>query len=604
MRGGRYGTPGGAVALRALSLFLSCVLVCCAFARPAAAVQVRVRGGASIDLIASEGATDVTLRGQIADDVGASLGKTTLRIEAVDADGRAVHLPQGSACSLDDLASVRTDGDSYVVTTSERGDFCVKMPGSGKGLSFKAHFVGNNFFDETETKASPAPESEQRARTVLRFESPPSEIDLERETVNVVVSLKVDRADAERLAALGGMRREGLSIALEDERGGELAKATTGGDGRARFELHAKDLGSPGNGELYARFKGEGTLAPSGVSTPVMRTAVVHLSATDPDRGDPEGGIPIDVNVSSDHGAVDGGIVEAVLGGDSVGSGNVSKGRAHVVVSFASGHRGEIPVTLRFIPGAPFWRAGRDIQVVVGVAGPSLWRHLVLGGLVAALTAWIVAKWRRSPETIRPESPSLPPPSGRPEIVVVDRPTGQRGWKGTVTDAHDGFPIGDAVLRIISAGFDGERTIAEVKTDDVGAFSLEVDAPEGARLVVEGELHATFQQALPPPSLLRVALVTRRRALLDRLVKWARSRGGAFDGAKEPTPGHVRRVASRSASPDIEAWARRIEHAAFGPDPVTRDVEDEVQGAEPRALPIPDRAPPGGGPTPGGQAAR
>lgn len=583
---------------------LACVaisLVVLSLARSAGAVPVRVRGGATIDLIATEGATDVTLRGQIADDVGASLGKATVRIEAVDADGRVAHLPAGAPCSLDDAASVRTDGDTYVVTTSERGDFCVKKPGDAKGLTFHARFVGNNFFDETETKTSPAPASEQRARTLLRFESPPTEIDLERESVNVVVSLKIDRADADRLAALGAMRREGLAVSLEDERGGELAKATTGGDGRARFELKAKDLASPGNGELRARFAGDGPLAPSTISVPVMRSAVVHLSATDPERGDPEAGIPIDVVAGSDHGVVDGGIVEALIGTDSVGSGNVVKGKARVVVSFAAGHRGEVPVTLRYISGAPFWRPGREIQVVLGVAGPSLWRHLLLGGLVAALTGWIVAKWRRSPETMRPESASLPPPSGRPEIVVVDRPSGIRGWKGTVTDAHDGFPIAGARLRVVSVGFDGERTLAEVTTDETGAFSLDAEAPEGARLVVEGDLHATYQQALPPPSLIRVALVTRRRAVLDRLVKWARSRGGAFDGAKEPTPGHVRRVASRTAASDVEAWARRVEHVAFGPDPVTRAVEDEVQHAEPQALPPADRgqaeaASPAGGP--------
>jgi hypothetical protein len=306
------------------------------------------------------------------------------------------------------------------------------------------------------------------------------------------------------------------------------------------------------------------------------------------------------VIAASDHGTVDGGIVEALVGTDSVGSANVAKGKARLTVSFAGGRRGEVPVTLRYVPGAPFWRAGRDIQVVVGVAGPSIWRHLLLGGLVALLTGWIVAKWRRSPETMRAESASMPPPSGRPEIVVVDRPSGLRGWKGTVTDAHEGFPIGGASLKIVASSFEGERTVAETETDETGSFALGVDAPEGAKLVVEGELHATYQQVLPPPSLLRVALVTRRRALLDRLVKWARTRGGQFDGVKEPTPGHVRRVASRTAAPEVEAWARKVENAAFGPEPVTRTLEDDVQRDEPRPLPLPDRAagalPPAGAP--------
>ena len=40
------------------------------------------------------------------------------------------------------------------------------------------------------------------------------------------------------------------------------------------------------------------------------------------------------------------------------------------------------------------------------------------------------------------------------------------------------------------------------------------------------------------------ALVLRKRALLDRLVEWARRRGLPYDARPEPTPGHVRRAAA------------------------------------------------------------
>ena len=142
------------VILRLLAWMLALAVL--ASARPAGAVSVRVRGGATLDLIATQGASEVTLRGQIADDVGASLGKATVRIEAVDTDGRVVHLPPAASCRPDDVGLVRNDGDAYVVTTNERGDFCVKKPGSAEGLVFRARFVGNNFFDEAETKANAA----------------------------------------------------------------------------------------------------------------------------------------------------------------------------------------------------------------------------------------------------------------------------------------------------------------------------------------------------------------------------------------------------------------------------------------------------------------
>jgi len=37
--------------------------------------------------------------------------------------------------------------------------------------------------------------------------------------------------------------------------------------------------------------------------------------------------------------------------------------------------------------------------------------------------------------------------------------------------------------------------------------------------------YSTHDQALPPPCVLAVALITRRRALIERLVRWARQRG-------------------------------------------------------------------------------
>jgi hypothetical protein len=125
--------------------------------------------------------------------------------------------------------------------------------------------------------------------------------------------------------------------------------------------------------------------------------------------------------------------------------------------------------------------------------------------------------------------------------------------------------------------------LAETRTDAEGTFALEVEASRDARLIVEGDLHATYEQPLPSPSVLRVALVTRRRALLDRLVRWAKSRGMPYDSSKEPTPGHVRRVAVRTGTPQVEAWATKLEHTAFGPDDVTRAAEEEVAAAEPTA---------------------
>ncbi len=165
---------------------------------------------------------------------------------------------------------------------------------------------------------------------------------------------------------------------------------------------------------------------------------------------------------------------------------------------------------------------------------------------------------------------------------VLASPADLRGWRGKVADAHDGAPIAGAQLSIVAPTFEGDGVLARAVSDEHGAFTLDGAHRGDARLVVSADAHAAHEQPLPPPSVLAVALVTRRRALLERLVKWARQRGAPFDGAPEPTPGHVRRAASRAGAVEIEAWAGGVEQAADGLDPVDEGREREVRAREPR----------------------
>ena len=556
-------------------------------ANTAEAVKVRVRGGSSVKLVALEGNGEVTIRGQVSDDAGASMGRVGIRIEALGPGDKVERMGSPKPCSGDQaLGPVRSDGDAYVVTTDERGAFCVRKPGSAAGLRFRAKFIGNNLFEGTDLAISPTPEGEQRAETSIKYDATPSTIDLDRPTSTVSVSLRIDREDASRL--LSAVRRDGHASVLKDERGEVLGRASTGGDGRARFDVQNASLAGPGNGELVAEFGGSSELAPSRASATVTRVAATRLEAPEAVTGDPDSGVEIETEVKWHGGDVEGGIVEAVLAGASVGAGKVEKGRARVVVSFAGGAATKVPITLRYVPASPYYLSGPTATVDVRVQGPSAWRQAILAAVGLALAAWIVLKWRRAPKSERTDSVLPPPPSGRPEILVLDRPSGLKGWRGVVADAHDGFPIAHADLRIVVPTFSGRGVLAETKTDSEGTFALDVEAPRDARLIVEGELHATYEQPLPSPSVLRVALVTRRRALLDRLVRWARSRGMPYDSSKEPTPGHVRRVAARTGSPQVEAWATKLEHVAFGPEAVTRDTEDDVAAAEPTAKPRAD----------------
>jgi hypothetical protein len=88
---------------------------------------------------------------------------------------------------------------------------------------------------------------------------------------------------------------------------------------------------------------------------------------------------------------------------------------------------------------------------------------------------------------------------------------------------------------------------------------------------------------LPEAGELDVALVLRKRALLDRLVAWARRRGLPFDARPEPTPGHVRRAAAGEFT--VARWADAVERAAFGGQVVDAHAEKEVERLAPPASP-------------------
>jgi hypothetical protein len=238
------------------------------------------------------------------------------------------------------------------------------------------------------------------------------------------------------------------------------------------------------------------------------------------------------------------------------------------------------------VPAAPWYRPGPELRVDVKLAGPGVGRQLALGAVVLAAAAWVVGGWRRSPRP--PVAPGVDgakaPPSGRPGVHVLASPADLVGWRGTVADAHDGSPIAGARLAIIAPAFEGDGVVAHAVADERGAFTLETPYRGDARLVVHSAEHTTHEQVLPPSSVLGVALITRRRAMLERLVRWARQKGAPFDGAPEPTPGHVRRVASRASAGDVEAWASRVEEAAYGSERVDEALERDVRSAEPRPL--------------------
>ncbi len=554
--------------------------------KPAGPVRIQVRGGAQINATATLDGLATVVRGQLLDDAGAALGGVAITLQVASIENSV--LPQPAAC--DPLArrerrAPRIVGpDKYEVRTDDHGEFCVRTDGSFGRASLKLRFDGDELHDASESAISFEPSSASVAHTVLRFEPAPDLIDLERPSISLTASLRIDRAAANR-SSTTTVRREGLVVVLEDERGERLAEGPTGGDGRVRFEVPAKAFAGPGAGELRLRFDGTTALAKAAAAQPIVRRADVGLSLSHPvDVGDPEDGVAIDVDVKTSRGAVTSGVVEAMRGDESVGAGAVRDGKARVIASFSFERAGTVPLELRYVAATPFFRAGQPLDIEVAVRGPGIARQVIIALVVLAVTAWIVFSWRRSPmrAVVQIDDDKMPIPTGRAGVDVVRAEAGQTSYRGSVLDAHDGTPIADARLSVVAPAFQGDGIMTRATSNERGEFVLDAAYRADARLIIDAPAHTKHEQALPKPGVLRITLVTRRRSLLDRLVRWAQRTGAPFDVQPEPTPGHVRRAAFRAQDEEVEVWARGVETAAYGPAMVDEHVEAQLSAGEPR----------------------
>lgn len=555
-------------------------------------LKIQVKGSVRIQAIATRDAQSFVVRGAVSDDAGVPITTAAVTIQASAAgSGRLPEeLPHASLCDrrLHGFRVNRAPNKTeYLVDTDEQGEFCLRGDARLESPALLLRVPGSKFFDGAEMKISFENDEIRSARALLRFEPAVDAIDLDRESVPVTASLRIERG--EPFGNTQSAKREGLTIFLDDEKDNNVARATTGGDGKARFDVKTASLEGPGAGELRLRFEGSPELARATASTPIVRRAEVKLALERAiGSADPEDGAPIFLDVTSIRGPVSSGVVEALRGSDSVGTGAVDAGKARVIVSFPAERKGSVPLTLRYVSSAPWWMPGPDLRVELPIAGPGIARQILLATLVFAVTAWVLASWRRAPKPARPkDAESVPaPPSGRAGVQVIATTSGQADWRGTVTDAHEGKPIAGASLSIVIPSFEGSGIAARATTDEAGMFTLKPESgavPSGARLLVESPAYSTYEQPLPPPSVLSVAIVTRRRALLERLVKWARRHGAPFDGPPEPTPGHVRRAAARANASEIESWAQQIERCAFGPDDIDEQAEQSAKNAEPKA---------------------
>lgn len=528
-------------------------------AEAGAAVRLRVRGETRLEARAYRHLQATIIEGRVRDDAGAALPGREVRL--VVGEGGA-----GGATPCAAGARLTNDGFAIVAVTDEGGRFCVRLPAAQGSFLVALHT------DETEllSAADLALEVDTSKRAMaLRFDPEPKTISLD-DPPSTLDAIAEREADGAKVPA------EGAELVLSDERGATLARATAGAAGRATFSLPKDSLGPAGRGELRVAFAGDADTMPATHATPVQREARVDVVAPAEIGGTPEDGVAFDVETHARGGVVEG-TVEVLSGSTPVGAATLESGRARVVATFVTPASERAELRVRVLPSAPHFHAGSDAMVTVVATAPSPWRQAPLAMGALAIGAWLVfGRVERKRKAMAPKAPKPAEPAGVPSLrVVAPAERHERGWRGRVVDAHDGTPVARARVAVERATFGGTEVIASTFTAEDGTFVLEHAI--GARLVAEGPLHAPLDRPLPPPGALEIALVSRKRRLLDRFVAWARGRVAAQE--PEPTPDMVRRDTD---DPAVARWAEAVERAVFDRELVDARAEKEVDDLAPR----------------------
>jgi hypothetical protein len=551
-----------------------------------AAPRIKVRGTARIDAHAARDEGDLVLSGSLADDAGHPLPNepVTLTLLREGAGHYAVALDGArgaKSCSAPshDASDPRpsSGGGPVTLTTDEAGRFCVRVNVATDRYVAQIAWQGTPLVDGAHVEL---PVDTGRQALTLRFDPAPRVVSIDAAAVSLEAVATVDENGITRVVP-------SLPVVLANERGEELGYATTNTSGRGRFALDPSHAGPPGKGELRISFAGDPQIAPATHAAPIERRARVTLTVPTAltgilKEGAPEDGVTIVVRADSRRGAVAEGSVEASVGDSVVGAAQVERvGEASVVATFIASAV-EAPIRLRYSPSSPWYEPGEELVVRLPVSGPSLWRNipLLLAGL--GVVAWLaLGRTAKKKSAKHAEQDAKAVSHGEAKIdVVCPARSAKAGWVGRVVDAHEGTPVAGATIGIRRPNFGEVELVARTVANDAGRFELRFDdARPGDEMTAEAPLHALLRQPLPGFGELEIAIMLRKRKLLERLVRWARRRGRPFDAKPEPTPGHVRRAADDDFA--TARWADAIEHAAFAGAVVDGQLEAEINRLAP-----------------------
>jgi hypothetical protein len=575
------------------------------------ATRVRLKGTTRIEAHGGRSSGELALGGIVVDDAGKPAAtRVSVRLTRGDgADGDLpleTLLPESCANRAPASPLVLESATRLVVPTDDLGRFCVRLLVARD--RYVAHLAALPT-DLLEESRLDVPVDGRVKPVVLAMSLPgsaspaatPWAVALDEDTVAVDVAAATD---ADGVATPVG----GVTVDLTNEAGVRLGEATTDANGRAHFVVPTDRIGAIGRGELRASFAGDAERGPGASAAPIERRTHVRLRVPSAVTGvlpAAASGTMFGLRVVAEPQcakrgcrsapATPTGVVEARVGDAIVGVGTLEAGVARVPILLESPHAVSVALALRYIGDAPWFLTSDDTEVMQPVKEPMPWGKLATALAGAAVLAWFFAM--RAPFRSAARAVLRTPAQGGPTrptagVRLVEAQPDVRRWRGRVVDAHDEQPVPGAEIAIERGGFDGVRVLCRTTADASGAFTLSLPeaggetaagptASEGIRgssLVAESPLHARVRRPTPAFGTVEIALVLRRRALLDRLVAWARARGGAVDASPEPTPAQVR---SAAGDERIARWAAATERAAFGWEPVDAPTQSAVDRLAP-----------------------
>jgi hypothetical protein len=571
-------------------------------AEAADGVHVRLRGAARIEAqgVRAEGG-DLLLRGVLTDDANAPVMEGSITMTLARAATPDTPLAPASLavepCAADD-ARAHGPVDPAQATTDNGGRFCTRYALPIDKYVVHLKYAGSGFLDAT---SSDIAVDLSRRTCTLAFVPDPHAVSLDVQGIPLDATATLESDGARAPGA-------GFTLALSTESSAIPVTAVTDAAGHAHFVVPPDRLGPPGEGELRLAFAGDADAAPATHTARIERHARVTLDAPEAETaqlpaGAPEDGVVIAVTASAAGRGVTSGSVEATVDGAVVGAAPLEvdatsgQGKAKVLVTFAAPDApsgSAVPIALRYVPNAPWYEPGPELSVRLPVKGRSPLRQLTVPLLGLAMALWFVFARAQRVRALALAIPRSRPPAARGEakldVLQVARHASD-GWSGRVTDANDGTAVAAARVQIERPSFGHAEVLGTVLTDDDGRFTLPAVTPRnGDELAIEAVYHVPLRRPVPLAGELDAQMILRKRALVTRMVAWAKQRGRPFDARPDPTPGHVRRAAANDFQ--LARWAEAIEKAAFAGDPIDAKAEADVDRLAPAAVAQPALARP------------